>query len=119
MHNFDLEFPPCIVAEITVNNGLIDLRRENLEELVIKDLVGLGIIPTADHVALTDTRTIHYTYPIHTVGLNKLKGELASTLERNNLYILGRSGRWDYLNMDGVLSSVWEFLSCKLLRMYG
>ena len=110
MHNFSPCFPPAVVAEVTDKNGKKGLSSENLCERVVEDLIRIGILRHRDDVALTDMKRVGYTYPIPTVDAGPVKDMITRRLERLGLYLVGRSGHWDYLNMDGVLSSVSEFM---------
>jgi len=83
--------------------------RGEIEKNIIKDLVGLGILPSEKDIAQTDIKLLEHTYPIPTVGLEKVKNKISTILKRHNLFILGRNGGWDYINMDGVILSVREF----------
>jgi len=110
MHNFSPSFPPALVAEITDKNVTDGLAPETLRERVVEDLLRLGILPRREDVALTEMKRVGYTYPIPTVDAAPVKDRVTRQLERLGLYLVGRNGHWDYLNMDGILSSVSAFM---------
>jgi protoporphyrinogen oxidase len=110
MHNFSPCFPPALVAEITDKNGRDGLPPETLRERVVEDLIRLGILRDRGDVVLTDIKRVPYTYPIPTVDAGPVKDIITRRLERQGLYLVGRNGHWDYLNMDGILSSVSAFM---------
>lgn len=110
MHNFSNEFLPALVAEVTEKGDILNMSNEEIEEIVIKDLLRLGIIESEDDIAVKDLKRIEYTYPIPTVGLVDIKNKIRTILQTHNLFLLGRSGNWDYLNMDGVFLKVKEFV---------
>lgn len=109
MHNFSSKFLPAIVAEVTLKGNILNKNKEEIKNLVIEDFVRLGIIDSIDQMAEVDIKLLKYTYSIPTVGLEKVKKKISVILEKYNLFLLGRSGNWDYINMDGVMQKVKEF----------
>jgi UDP-galactopyranose mutase len=61
-------------------------------------------------VETTDVKYVPYTYPILTPHLDSTKEMIRQKLLENNLYLLGRNGNWDYLNMDGIIKKVEDFV---------
>ena len=111
-NNFSSEFPPTLVAEITQKGSkLYDKTSEEIVELVIKDLLRLGIVKSREQIAKTDMKLIEYTWPIPVVGSADLKEQICEILRKHRVYLLGRSGKWDYLNMDGVILNVEKFIT--------
>ncbi len=110
MHNFSTKFPPTLVAEVTQKPALLKKTPDEIKNLVLADLVHLGIIESEDSVGATDIMYIPYTYPIPTPKLESTKQEIRQRLIEHNLYLLGRNGNWDYLNMDGVIKKVGHFV---------
>lgn len=119
MNNFSPDFPPALVAEITAKHGLVDKPHAEIVESVIRDLICLGIIDKEQQIAQTDVKLIDCTYPIPTVGLKSVKEKIKSKLEENNIFLAGRSGAWEYLNIDGVLQQVREFCEKKMSNAEG
>lgn len=111
MHNFSPEFLPTIVAEVTQKGHILDKTGEEITNIVVKELIGIGIIRSIDDVAQTDIKLVNYTYPIPTIGLEKVKNKISSIFKKHNLFLLGRNGNWDYVNMDGVILKVKEFVN--------
>ncbi len=114
MHNFSSEFLPVLVAEITQKGTILDKSEEEIKEGVIEDLIRLGIIGLRSQIAEVDIKLLNYTYPIPTLGLDDFKIKLANILEKNNIFLLGRNGNWDYINMDGVILNVQKIVTEKL-----
>jgi len=110
MHNLSSGFPPAIVAEITRKGAIVNKSPEEIREQVVRDLVRRNIIESESHVTATDIRLIEYTYPIPTEGLEQEKQRLAQLLRAHNIFLLGRNGNWDYINMDGVIRKVKDFI---------
>lgn len=111
MHNFSSEFPPALVAEITEKSSILDKNEEEIKKFVVDDLLRLGIVVSKDQIALTDIKLLKYTYPIPTIGLEDIKERIANILREHNLFLLGRNGNWDYINMDGVILTVQNFVT--------
>jgi len=109
MHNFSSKFLPVVVAEVTLKGNIINKSKEEIKNLVIEDFVRLGIINSRDQIAEADIKLLKYTYSIPAVGLEKIKKKIRIILEKHKLFLLGRNGNWDYINMDGVIQKVKEF----------
>ncbi|MFC1590045.1 protoporphyrinogen/coproporphyrinogen oxidase [Candidatus Omnitrophota bacterium] len=113
MHNFSSEFPPALIAEVTQKGDVLNMSENKITDRVIKDLVRLGIVKKRQ-IEETDIKLSHYTYPIPTVGLENVKKILRDELAKHNIFLLGRNGYWEYINMDGVVLSVQNFLAKNL-----
>jgi len=117
MHNLSSGFLPVLVAEVSQKGDALDKSQEEIKNLVIRDLIRLGIINSIDQISETDIKLLHYTYPIPTVGLERVKEGIRKVLERYNIFLLGRNGNWDYVNMDGIILNVCEFVAKKFLSV--
>ena len=109
MHAFSDAFPPALVAEVTEKGDAAGQSEEAVRDAVVKDLLRLGIVVSPGDIAATDVKKIDYTYPIPTVGLAAVRQNIRAELAARGLFLLGRSGAWEYLNMDGVYLSVRSF----------
>jgi len=110
MNNFSMDFPPALVAEITHKDHIAGMSDAGRIDAVVSDLIRKGIIDSEDAIAETDIKSMQHTYPIPTVGLNDIKYYIKGILERQNLFLLGRNGNWDYINMDGVVNNAQTLL---------
>lgn len=110
MNNFDSDMPVSLVAEVTPKNGIDDIHPVDLQKQVINDLIKCEMINDPDDIKTFDSAKATHTYPIPTVGLDKVKLHLKTTLPKHNLHLLGRNGGWDYINMDGVVVEVNKFM---------
>lgn len=110
MNNFSPDFSPALVAEITRKDNIVGMSDDKLMDSVVTDLIRKGIIDSEDKIAETDIRSIQYTYPIPTIGLTKVKDRIRGSLKSHNLFMLGRNGNWDYINMPGVVNNVQKLL---------
>jgi protoporphyrinogen oxidase len=105
MHNFSDRFLPTVVAEVTDRNS------KEVKDFVLKDLLMLGVIEHRKDIATMFERMVEYTYPIPTIKSDLLITCIENRLERYNLHLVGRSGRWKYINMDGVIKEVDEYVA--------
>jgi hypothetical protein len=71
MHNFSDLFPPALVAEVTQKEGLCAKSKEEIGDLVVQDLLRLGIVASAKEIARTDIKLVEYTYAIPTLGARR------------------------------------------------
>ncbi len=110
MENFSDGFCPAVVAEYTVKTDEA-VSRDALVETVVSDLMRRGILGSADDIACIDTHFQRYTYPIPTVGLDDVKAYLTEFLAAKDIYLVGRNGAWEYLNIDGVFASAARFVA--------
>lgn len=110
MHAFDPDLPATLVAEITANGRGAGLSKAAAIERVVRDLRGAGVLASEADVELTHAHLERYTYPIPTVGLPRALESLESALSERGVFLLGRMGRWQYVNTDGVFLGVDEFL---------
>ena len=113
MHNLSRELPHALVAEITQKGVVLGKSRDEVKNLVIEDLLRLGIIGSRSHIAESEVKLLEYTYPIPTVGLEETKEYIRGKLGHQGIFLLGRNGNWDYINMDKVIKDVEEFFEEK------
>jgi protoporphyrinogen oxidase len=111
MHNFNPNFLPCLVAEVTQKGDVTLWPEEKVKDRVINDLLRLGIIDSTDSIAATDVKLLSYTYPIPTVGLETIKMTISNALEKRGLFLVGRNGNWDYINMEDIILNVKKFVN--------
>jgi len=102
MHNFSKSFLPTVVAEVT-DRGEKDVGRK-----VIDGLINARVLKTHGDIAVTKTVRVPYTYPIPTIQSKEVVDQIERRLRSYNLHLLGRNGRWQYINMDGILKEVDE-----------
>lgn len=110
MHNFSDDFPAAVVAEHTVKDGQT-VDPAIIAEQVVRDLLRRGVLRSMDDIKTVDAHFQAHTYPIPTVGLESLKTFAGKLLARKGIHLVGRSGAWDYLNIDGVVASADAFLN--------
>lgn len=111
MENFWAERLPTLVAEITYNGARPAPAPARAAEDVVRGLLETGVLDDAESVGFTDAAVERYTYPIQTVGMPAAREALETSLADRRLYLLGRMGRWEYINTDGVFLRVDDFLA--------
>lgn len=108
MQAYSPDVPVGIVAEVTDKGRVKKMSVKQIERGVIEGLINSQMIKSEDEIELVDSKYIPYTYPIPTLGINKIKVRLQKILEPYNFYLLGRNGNWDYINMDQVVKNCWD-----------
>jgi protoporphyrinogen oxidase len=108
MHAFWEERPAALVAEITAREGQ---DHAALVTRALADLREAGILGSEDDVAAAFPHLERSTYPIPTLGMPAARETLEAKLAPAGLHLLGRMGRWEYVNTDGVFLGVDAFLA--------
>ncbi|HRU04825.1 MAG TPA: FAD-dependent oxidoreductase [Candidatus Brocadiia bacterium] len=101
-HAFSPALKPAIVAEMTERPGAA-YRPED----TVRWLNTIGIA-RPDNVESVQTHRLECTYPIPTLRSEAELPGVVEFLEARNIFPLGRSGSWRYLNIDGVIAQVCE-----------
>ncbi|HVA66793.1 MAG TPA: FAD-dependent oxidoreductase [Elusimicrobiota bacterium] len=109
-HAFHPLSPHHLSAELTWKKPVKTMAEPDIRGRVIRDLMGVGIIGDASDVMTAQSRLVPYTYPIPTIGLEGRLRRLERRFERAGIYLVGRSGRWDYLNLDQIVEKVWSLM---------
>ena len=110
MHAFWSDRPATLVAEVTRKDG-VTLSPDVIVSKTLADLREVGMLASEDDVELALSHLERYTYPIPTVTMRAARAEVEARLAEKRVYLLGRMGRWDYVNTDGIFVGVDEFLS--------
>lgn len=103
MGAFVPDAPATVVAEVTDRPGTPPA--PELAARVVADLVEAGVLASEGDVEFAQSSLERFTYPIPTVGMEADRARLEEGLAARGLYLLGRSGRWDYMNTDGVFAA--------------
>ncbi len=92
-----------IQAEITAPPGDPVLSRsdDDLVEHVLKGLVQYGVVKPEHELVFTDVQRHHYAYVVYTVGYERHVETVRRWAEAQRIFIHGRFGSFDYLNVDG------------------
>ncbi|PCI39329.1 MAG: hypothetical protein COB53_03480 [Elusimicrobia bacterium] len=108
MGSFSADGLPVVVAETTKKTD--SLTADALTERVLKDLSALGVLGSQEDVGMAQTHLESCTYPIQSVGMEKIREKMEGALTERGMHLLGRSGRWDYVNTDGVFANAQRFV---------
>ena len=105
-----------VLAEITCREDLLyDVSDEEVSERVVEDLHRLRLIDKND-VIITVVNRFKYAYVIYDIDYKEKIENIYNFFERNGMYLLGRFSTWQYLNMDGVVKQVKDFVDNKVLQ---
>ena len=92
-----------IQAEITAHPGSTVLARSDaaLIEHVVEGLAAYGLIPRDEEPIFTDVQRFENAYVVYTVGYEEQLELVRSWAESRGVYLHGRFGAFEYLNVDG------------------
>ena len=93
------------MAEITYRkNDLNDKASdEELIQKVIEGLQTIGFIDSAEDVNFSDLRRFEYAYVIYDLNHRKNMDLIKEYFEKQGIYLNGRFGSFEYLNMDAII----------------
>lgn len=101
-----------VLAEITFNEGDAVSRMTD-EEIIAHTMKGLAemeILESPDDVVYSAVRRQDYAYVVYDLAYQKNIGTVLSYLKRIGIEPLGRFGEFEYLNMDGCIRRVLDYL---------
>ena len=93
------------MAEITYRkNDLNDKASDaELTDKVIEGLQTIGFIDSPDDVNFTDLKRFEYAYVIYDLKHRQNMDLIKSYFEKQGIYLNGRFGSFEYLNMDAII----------------
>jgi protoporphyrinogen oxidase len=107
--------PGCysIQAEITdrIGGTSLALSDDELVEHVVKGLVRYGIVPETHPLVFSDVQRLEYAYVVYTVDYEVHVETVRTWAEAEGVFIHGRFGAFEYLNVDGCVSRSLEMAS--------
>ncbi|HJJ51207.1 MAG TPA: FAD-dependent oxidoreductase, partial [Methanocorpusculum sp.] len=115
--NFSSQVAPegcaAVLAEITYNEG-DDVSKMNDEELImhtVDGLVKMGIIPSEGDVVHTAVDHFEFAYVVYDLDYQKNIKIVRDYLEETiGVDLVGRFSEFEYINMDGCIRSVMNFV---------
>jgi len=117
--NYSEEVAPegqsSVLAEITFNEG-DDVSRMADDELIAHTVEGLAkmeILDSPDDVVYSTVRRQNYAYVVYDLAYQENVGTVLSYLKNEGIEPVGRFGEFEYLNMDGCIRRVLDFLDLK------
>jgi protoporphyrinogen oxidase len=102
-----------IQAEITdrVGGTSLALSDQELVDHVHDGLVRYGIVPETHSVVFSDVQRLEYAYVVYTVDYEAHVETVRSWAEGQGVFIHGRFGAFEYLNVDGCVIRSLEMAS--------
>lgn len=117
--NYSEEVAPegqsSVLAEITFNEG-DDVSRMTGEELIahtVEGLTTMDILDSPDDVIYSTVRRQKYAYVVYDLDYQENVGTVLSYLKNEGIEPVGRFGEFEYLNMDGCIRRVLDYLELK------
>lgn len=103
--NYHLKDTATYMAEITYRkNDLNDKASdEELIQKVVEGLETIGFIDSKDDVNFTDLRRFEYAYVIYDLNHRKNMDKIKDYFKKEGVYLNGRFGSFEYLNMDAII----------------
>lgn len=112
-HHVAPEGCAAVLAEITYNEGddVAQMTDEELAAHTVYGLVRMGIVPDADAVVHTAIDRFRFAYVVYDLDYLKNIKTVREYLEGPaGIHLVGRFSQFEYLNMDGCIRSVLEFV---------
>ncbi len=104
--NFSSGTVPESKSSITAEISYCDRKepdRDNIVDVVIKDLIDAKVINKDSRIELTDLRDIKYGYVIYDHNRKENVSDIKSFFEENSVFVAGRYGSWEYQWMDDAI----------------
>lgn len=105
-----------VLAEITYRDGdeISKMKNKEIVEKTVDNLDRLGIINKED-IILTTIHRFKYAYVIYDLSYKKNLKVISEYFSEIGIDLVGRFARWEYLNMDGVVKHVKDYVKRRLL----
>lgn len=105
------------MAEITYRKNDLNDKASDAEliEKVIEGLQTIGFIDSPDDVNFTDLKRFEYAYVIYDLKHRQNMDLIKSYFEKQGIYLNGRFGSFEYLNMDAIIQQSKD-LSVKIIH---
>lgn len=100
-----------VLAEITYNEGDAVSRMSDKEVIdhVISSLSAIGLF-TPDQVAATSITRNKFAYVVYDLAYQQNIGVIRNYFQNRGISLVGRFSQFEYLNMDGIIRSVMNFV---------
>ncbi len=104
-----------VLAEITYREGdeISKMKDRDIVEKTVEDLDRLGII-RKEEVTLTTIHRFKYAYVIYNLNYKKNLKVIFEYFNEIGIDLAGRFAKWEYLNMDGVVKQVKDYVERRL-----
>jgi protoporphyrinogen oxidase len=105
--------PGCgaILAEITYNDGdeVTEMSDQQVVDHVTGSLAGMGFLRPGD-VIFTDVARHRFAYVVYDLGYQANIKVVRDFCEKIGIDLVGRFAQFEYLNMDGCIRSVMDYI---------
>lgn len=91
-----------IYAEVSYSNST-PVDKRIIVERIIEDLLRIGLITSRDNLIVKDIVDIKYGYIIYDRCYAEALRRITDYLKRNNIFMIGRYGRWKYMTMEDAI----------------
>ena len=114
--NFSTRVAPegcaSVLAEITYNDGdtISKMTDDEIIAHTVDGLVRMGIIPDASAVVHAAVDRFEYAYVVYDLDYLENIKTVRTWLETDGINLVGRFSQFEYLNMDGCIRSVLNFI---------
>jgi UDP-galactopyranose mutase len=91
-----------LVAEVSYR-GFPTEDKHALKRQVQADLIAMGVVQPDDPIITTQVFDLPYAYPCMPIGWQEAVCAIRDYLERQDIYLFGRFGEWNYLNIHDII----------------
>ena len=104
-----------VLAEITFNDGdeVSRMTNDAIISHTVAGLVRMNILESPEDVVYATVRRQDYAYVVYDLAYQKNISVILSYLRERGIEPLGRFGEFEYLNMDGCIRRVLDYLGLK------
>ena len=101
-----------ILAEITYNSGdgVSQMTDDAVIDSTVQSLIAAGIIPSQNNVVYTGIERQEFAYVVYDIDYQKNIRIIREFFREQKIDLVGRFSRFEYLNMDGCIRSVLDFV---------
>ncbi len=101
-----------ILAEITYNDGdaVSQMTDEAVIDHTVQSLIAAGIVPARDNVIYTGIERQEFAYVVYDIDYIEKIRIVRKFCRERKIDLVGRFSRFEYLNMDGCIRSVLDFV---------
>lgn len=110
-HNFSNNMVPSGHSSIYLEISYDPVNGINTDYVVkksIDDLITMGVIKSVEQIRTVNTIDIPYAYVIFDQNRKKVLNQIKMFLEREEIYVAGRFGSWDYFSMEDAFMDGWS-----------
>lgn len=103
--NYHIDGTATYMAEITYRKNDLNDKASDAEliEKVVEGLEIIGFIDNKEDVNFTDLKRFEYAYVIYDLNHRKNMDKIKEYFEQQGIYLNGRFGSFEYLNMDAII----------------